>query len=288
MRAIPFSIPKNSNEAFRVQVDRQAYLYDKLHRHPEIQLTLVRSGEGTLVAGDYMGRFGEGDVFIIGSGLPHVFRSDAKFYDKKRKLVTDAVSVFFDENTLSAGFWLLPETKPAGQFIRNCKGAYKVKGRKALTAAALLQDMTASKGMERLLLFLQLMQTLSTRPGLELLTKEAASAGIKTYDGERMNKVLAFTFREYQRPVKLEEVAAVANLTPAAFCKYFKLRTRKTYINFLNELRVSDACRLLEQGDVLVQTVCYETGFSNLSNFNRVFKRVTGISPREWSAGGRS
>jgi AraC-like DNA-binding protein len=282
MRAIPFSIPKNSNEAFRVQIDRQPYLYDKLHRHPEIQVTLVRSGAGTLVAGDYVGRFSAGAVYIIGSDLPHVFRSDAVYYDRKRQLMADAVSIFFDAGTLGRDFWQLPETRVAAQFIRNCTGVYAVSSRKQKAVAALMEQLTTSKGIGRLVIFLQLLHQLCTKTSVVLLSQHALPAGVKTYDGERLNKVLAFTFREYHRPITLEEVAAVANLTSAAFCKYFKLRTRKTYINFLNELRISHACRLLSEGQRLVQQVCYETGFNNLSNFNRVFKRITGVSPVSW------
>ncbi len=97
-----------------------------------------------------------------------------------------------------------------------------------------------------------------------------------------MNNILAFTFKESHRKIYIEEVAEVANLSEEAFCRFFKLRTRKTYTNFLNEMRVSQACKLLIANESSIQDICFQTGFSNLSNFNRIFKKVTGKTPSQY------
>lgn len=116
---------------------------------------------------------------------------------------------------------------------------------------------------------------------MQPLSKPIIQRNIKTYDGSRLNKVLEFTFKEFQRTIKLKEVSTLANLTPEAFCKYFKTRTRKTYINFLNEIRINHACRLLTQ-ERTIADICYDAGFTNLSNFNRIFKKIKKVSPNEW------
>jgi transcriptional regulator GlxA family with amidase domain len=121
---------------------------------------------------------------------------------------------------------------------------------------------------------------------LQRLTVSAGNRSLSLVPGRlveneegRMNTILEFTFRESRRRIYLDEVARLANLSVEAFCRYFKLHTRKTYVNFLNEVRISHACRLLIQGNFTVERVCYETGFNNVSNFNRIFKRVTGKTP---------
>ena len=280
MKVVPFKIPKNTAEAFGVQADEVPHLYNHLHQHPEIQLTVIKQSHGTLIAGDYVGPFTAGDVFVIGPNQPHVFRNDEYFFKKKSKAI--AVSIFFDETTIAASFWQLPELKSLQSFLRNSVSGFRITGHKRKLAAEKLEQLVKTDGIDKLILFLELLKILSTKKEMIPLAKQTIQRNIKTYDGKRLNKVLEFTFSEYHRPIKLEEVAAIANLSVEAFCKYFKTRTRKTYISFLNEIRINNACKLLSGEDKSIADVCYETGFSNLSNFNRIFKKIKNTSPRDY------
>jgi AraC-like DNA-binding protein len=279
MKIVPFQIPKNTEEAFRVQVDDMPHLYNHLHQHPEIQLTLIKESHGTLIAGDHVGPFHAGDVFVIGSNQPHVFRNDEKFFNKRSKAI--AVTIFFDETTLGEKFWQLQETKSLQQFFRNSSGGFRITGKKKKLLAEKLTNIEIAEGLERLIIFLEIIKELNNRKEMQPLSKPIIQRNIKTYDGSRLNKILEFTFKEFQRTITLNEVATLANLTPEAFCKYFKTRTRKTYVNFLNEIRINHACRLLTE-DGSISDICYDSGFTNLSNFNRIFKRIKKMSPGEW------
>lgn len=279
MKVVPFQIPKNTEEAFRVQVDDMPHLYNHLHQHPEIQLTVIKESHGTLIAGDYVGHFHAGDVFVIGSNQPHVFRNDEKFFRKKSKAV--AITIFFDETTLGEKFWQLQETKSLQQFFRNSTGGFRITGKKRRMLAERLMNITNAESLERLIIFLEIIKDLNTRKEMQPLSKPVIQRNIKTYDGNRLNKILEFTFKEFQRTITLNEIAALANLTPEAFCKYFKTRTRKTYVSFLNEIRINHACRLLNE-EKAVADICYDSGFTNLSNFNRIFRRIKKMSPGEW------
>ena len=279
MKVVPFQIPKNTEEAFRVQVDDLPHLYNHLHQHPEIQLTLIKESNGTLVAGDYVGPFHAGDVFVIGGNQPHVFRNDEKFFKKRSKAV--AITIFFDETTFGENFWLLEEMKSLQQFLKNSSGGFRITGRKKKSLAEKLISIVNAKGIDRLIIFLEILKLLTTRKEMHSLATPVIQRNIKSYDGSRLNKVIEFTFKEFQRPITLKEVADLANLTPEAFCKYFKTRTRKTYINFLNEIRVNHACRLLTE-DKSISAICYDCGFMNLSNFNRIFKKIKQVSPGGW------
>lgn len=279
MKVVPFQIPKNTEEAFRVQVDQLPHLYNHLHQHPEIQLTLIKESHGTLIAGDYVGPFHAGDVFVIGGNQPHVFRNDEKFFRKGSKAV--AITIFFDETTFGKNFWKLEEMNPLQVFLKNSSGGFRITGRKKKLLAEKLLIIANARGIDRLIIFLEILKTLGSRKEMQPLAKPIIQRNIKSYDGNRLNKVIEFTFKEFQRPITLKEVAGLGNLTPEAFCKYFKTRTRRTYINFLNEIRVNHACRLLTE-DKSIATICYDCGFMNLSNFNRIFKKIKQVSPGEW------
>jgi AraC-like DNA-binding protein len=279
MKVVPFQIPKGTEEAFRVQTDDVPHLYNHLHQHPEIQLTLIKESNGTLIAGDYVGPFHTGDVFVIGGNQAHVFRNDEKFFNKRSKAI--AITIFFDETTFGENFWMLEEMKPLQQFLKNSSGGFRITGRKKKLLAEKLLSITNAKGIDRLIIFLEILKLLGNRKEMEPLAKLVLQRNIKSYDGNRLNKVIEFTFKEFQRPITLKEVSSLANLTPEAFCKYFKTRTRKTYINFLNEIRVNHACRLLTE-DKTIADICYDCGFMNLSNFNRIFKKIKQLAPGEW------
>jgi len=279
MKIVPFQIPKNAEEAIRVQVDDMPHLYNHLHQHPEIQLTVIKESHGTLIAGDYVGPFHAGDVFVIGGNQPHVFRNEENFFKKRSRAL--AITIFFDETTLGENFWQLEEMKSLQQFLKNSSGGFRITGKKKKLLAEKINSIATVAGIDRLIIFLEILKELSSRKEMQPLSKPIIQRNIKTYDGSRLNKVIEFTFKEFQRTITLKEVSTLANLTPEAFCKYFKTRTRKTYINFLNEIRINHACRLLTE-DRTIADICYDSGFTNLSNFNRIFKKIRQVSPNEW------
>lgn len=280
MKVIPFSIPKTSREAFRIQVDALPYLYDKLHQHPETQIMFIEKGEGTLIAGDYVGRFSSGSLFLIGSSQPHVFRSDDIYYKPKSKLQVNSISIYFDERYAGESFWQLDELQKVHQFLLKSGVGYRIQGETQAQLIQLIQQVILLKGISKLIHFLQLLKVLSESKELIPLSILQAHTNLTITEGKRMNDILQFTFRESHRKIKIEEVAEVANLSAEAFCRYFKVRTRKTYTNFLNEVRVSNACKMLIEKRKSIQEICYDSGFANLSHFNRTFKKVTGKTPK--------
>ncbi|GHM98729.1 hypothetical protein WSM22_02190 [Cytophagales bacterium WSM2-2] len=278
MKVVAFNVPQVKKEAFRFQMDRGSHFYDELHQHPEIQIMLIEEGEGTLIAGDYVGRFAPGDLYIIGSGQPHVFRSDATYFQPKSKLKSRAISIYFNENYLGSAFWQLDEMKSVKKFTGRSSRGLQIFGKAKVEIMEIIYRMKDATGVDKLVVFFSLLKKLTTAKGKPLAVS-AFDEGIKPEDGKRMNSILQFTFRESHRKIYLQEVADVANLSVEAFCRYFKIHTMKTYTSFLNEVRVSNACRLLINKDLSVQDVCYQSGFNNLSNFNRIFKKVTGKQP---------
>jgi len=282
MKVVAFNVPKIKKEAFRLQEDRGRFFYDQLHQHPEIQIMLIQQGGGTLIAGDYVGRFGPGDIFVIGSRLPHVFRSDQKYYQSAHPGQSRAVSIYFNESYWGRAFWELDELAGLRKFADRSARALVVKGKAKDEIASQIGHLHRLQGMEKLIAFFTLLKQLIELKTARPLALAPLRKGYNPEDGKRMNAILAFTFAQCHRRLYIKEVADVAHLSVEAFCRYFKMHTQKTYTAFLNEVRVSHACQLLISGDLTVADVGYQSGFNNISNFNRVFKRITGKTPSRY------
>lgn len=282
MKVIPFNVPKTTREAFRIQVDQLPHLYDQLHQHAETQIMFIEKGEGTLIAGDYVGRFAKGDIFLIGGGQSHVFRNDEKYYRQRGNKNVLATSIYFDEKYAGESFWQLDELREVKKFLTRAGSGVRIEGTTRQQVARLLNELKQSKRITKLILFLQLLNELCYSKELIPLSISPLPDHPVLTEDKRMNKVIQFTFLNSHRKIKISEVAEVANLSAEAFCRFFKLRTRKTYTNFLNEVKISNACKMLIEGNHAIQSVCYDSGFQNLSHFNRTFKKATGKTPREY------
>jgi AraC-like DNA-binding protein len=282
MKVIPFKIPKPSQDFIRYQVDDQPYFYDKLHQHPELQLSLVLAGEGRLIGGDYIGRFAPGDVFLLGHDVPHVFRSDEQYYAPGPAARSHAVFVFIDLKALSGGLYDLTELQEAKRFCGQLTGCYQVQGSAQAEITRLVQALQPAVGLGRLLGVLHIIEQLMRPDALRCLSVADQMRNLSEREVKRLERVLNFMMTHSHRAVALEEVAAVANMSREAFCRFFKERTRKTYVRYLQELRMTNACQLLLHTNQTVASVAYACGFANLSHFNRVFVKLMGATPRAY------
>lgn len=286
MKPIPFHIPKVDREVFRVQHEKLPYFYDQLHVHDELQFTLITAGEGTLVAGDYVGRFRAGDVFVMGRGMPHVFRCDRQYYATGQGV--ESVSVFFDESYAGTAFWETDELQTTREWLASAERGFALEGSTRQQAGAMLQELSLLGGINKLIAGFTLLSVVVESQELRPLSLQLGKDFSKGLMDERMSRIISYTFRESHRPISIEEVAELVSLTPSAFCRFFKLRTRKTYITFLNEIRIGHACRLLLTTTEPIGEICQETGFNNLSHFNVYFRRSKKLSPKLYREAFRS
>jgi AraC-like DNA-binding protein len=265
MKILPFKIPKTSQESFRLQEDRDQHFYDYLHQHPEVQLTLILSSEGKVIAGDYIGAFKPGDIFLIGPNLPHVFRNDSRYYEQADISIAHSYTVFFEWQSFGEKFLSLPELKKLQEFTKlSERGLY-------------IKDPVRSRISQ-----LMKLNILSHSDSIEPLASSGIYNEFDEIDGKKLADVYRFTMNEYHRKIQLDEVADIANMTTNSFCRYFKKRTRKSYIDFLTEIRIGQARKLLQQNDLSISQICFEVGFNNLSNFNRKFRELCEITPTEF------
>lgn len=277
MKALPFRIPKAKSDTVYLQVDDEPRFYDKLHQHDEFQLTLIEEGHGTLIHGAHVGPFAPGDVFLIGGGIPHLFRSE-DVRDSKRSL---SRSVFFSWKGLIDQLGGLSEyTFLESSFSLGQRGG-EAKGKLRDDLSQTFHLIFESQGLKRLHVFLELLATLVSDQNWHPFDTSSVMK-LNESQGKRLDAVFDYTLENYDKTISLDEVAEVAHMNISSFCRYFKTHTRRTYVSFLNEYRIRQACRLLLNEDLSVLEVSMEVGFNNLSNFNRQFKKHMDCSPRAY------
>ena len=281
MKALSFKVPKTLNQSIRVQIDHQPYFYNSFHYHPEIQISYVIEGTGTRIIGNSIGRFNKNELYVIGSNIPHVFKSDKTYYEKKSTL-SHAISFYFTENVFGSEFFNLPETKEINNLLIASKKIVLYEG----NAISYLKDdffgITEVHGFEKLQMFFKILHSISRLKNQKLLSKTTYEQRNTEKYGKRINDIFDFVINNYKKSVTLNKAAEIANLSTTAFCRFFKERTRKSFTEFLNEVRIGEACKLLINNDLNISQICYEVGFNNISNFNRKFKEITNLTPKEY------
>lgn len=260
-------------------MDKQPHFYDHLHSHPELQLTLIVASEGVCSIAHQMRNFAVGDMYLIGSDVPHVFRNGAGWYDGSAGEEAHSISLFFRRNSFGEGLFELPEFFAISQLLDGAQRGIQLGNELAESLTADMLAMPELSGATRIIRLLSLLERIAANGHWKHISPQAGHRKPKHADYQRLNDILRFILENYQSPIGLEEVAAVAHLSPSAFCRFFKKRTRKSFVSYLNEFRASMACKLLVEGEMPVAEICFQTGFSNLANFNRQFRRVTGTTP---------
>ncbi len=282
MKVLPFKVPKTQNESFQSQVEDLPHFYGELHSHPEIQITYIKEGSGNLIAGDYIGPFEPGKIYILGSDQPHVFRNSPEYFREGSKLRAYGMSIFINKGLFGKAFMGLPETSQLYDFFNRTDRGMALSAPISQEILPLILKFIDAQGFSRMTTLFNLLEKLILTDRYTFLSSIAREKRLNPKDGDRMNSVIHFTMNEYSRDITLEEVAEIARLTPQSFCRYFKMHTRKSYFTFLNEVRVGNARLLLQKNDSNIAQIAYSCGFNNLSNFNRIFKSITGNTPKNF------
>lgn len=282
-KILSFQIPKSKTEFVRYQKDEGKHFYDQLHQHPQLQLTLIVEGKGQLLSHSFVSQFEPGDLFFFGANAAHVFRSDPEYFDDAADLRSSGLTVFFDFEALSTGIMEIEELRSLERFGQYAGACFKVSGESKAKLSQALIDFPKSKNVMRFVAALSLLSILSDQTTKMLgLGAHSPAAPLSERDGKRMREVMQFLLERRFSKIGLEEAAAVANLSKEAFCRFFKLRTQMTFTEYLLQLRIAQAQKLLLDQEISISEVAFSVGFENLSYFNRVFKRLTGKIPSDY------
>ncbi len=276
MRVQPFQIVKPLHENLIVQIDKGKGFYNNLHRHNEIQLSLVVKGFGKLIVGDSVHQFRDGDFFAIGANCPHLFKTEGA------QGTVHMISLFFTRETFGQEFFTLSDLAEVSPFFDFVQDGFQLKSGQEEIGKRMLQFSQASK-TSRVVLFIALLQQL-VQANRSSLTSFTYPKEIGNLAGKRMQLVFDYVLHNFDKEVKLEVVSDLVHMTPNAFCKFFKKRTNKTFFQFLIELRIEHASQLLRNHheDMSIAEVSESSGFKSISNFNRKFKLFKGSVPSRY------
>jgi AraC-like DNA-binding protein len=251
------------------------------HVHPEYELILVLQGAGYRIVGDNIARLAAGDLVLVGPGLPHIWQDQP---GPGGRASVHCLLIQFEEKYLADGLLRFPPMEPVRRLLHRAAQGLHVVGATRTRVSALMRHMTEVKGMERVLYFFQILAVLASSEECRPIASAGFAANSNLYDQERMDRVFQFLNRQIGQEVRLSQAAEIVHLSEGAFSRFFRGHTGKTFPQFLNELRIGRACSLLMEGNLNVTEVAFECGFKNLSNFNRQFLRLKGLSPRDFRA----
>jgi AraC-like DNA-binding protein len=283
MKVVQFTIPVSKESTIVVQEHILPHYYNHLHRHREVQIEWVVEGSGMLIAGNYMQRFESGDVYIIGANQSHIFKSDAAYFNAEEERKVHSVSIFFDPDYLLKNMLHLPEMLLIRKFMGALHNGFQVPVNSSEMVRKTIADLIGSSGGLRIASFITLLHLFSTIREIKPLATGESEQVMSDVEGMRMDLIFQYLVTHYKRHISLSQISEIANLTPQAFCRYFKKHTDKSFVSFLNEVRLNEACKMINSSEFKsFSEVSYQNGFDNVTNFNRVFKKVIGKSPREY------
>jgi AraC-like DNA-binding protein len=215
---------------------------------------------------------------MIGAYLPHYYRNDEQFYAKDSNVRARSLVIHFLEDFMGGNFFDLPECQAIKNLLERSKLGLNFGPETVKKVASKIKELEHLTGIKRLLELIAVLGILSESEDIQELTTNSMSLQNEV-DSARINGVLSYIVQNYQQEIQLSDVARLANMSESAFSRYFKKRTRRTFSQFITEIRIEHACKLLVQDKMSISAISLESGFNNLSNFNRQFKLLKKTTP---------
>ncbi|MCX6215985.1 AraC family transcriptional regulator [Spirosoma sp.] len=275
MKVILEQISPDTDSSFHILITPHLSDVFLWHYHPEYEIVYIEGANGTRHVGDHISRYEGSDLVFIGPNIPHLN------FDYGVKTDHTKVVVQLKENFLGDVLWQAPEFAAITQLFARARSGISFYGQTKQRVGERLNQLATLPPFERLMQLLGIFQLLATSQEYTPLQGEAVASAYNLNEQQRLKRVNQFIAEQYARRLSISEAATAANLTEAAFCRYFKRMTRLTFTQFLNQYRISQAQKLLLL-DNTVSEACFACGFESLSYFNKIFRRVTGENPLQF------
>jgi AraC-like DNA-binding protein len=276
------NVSTNSVDSFSARRDIMPDVNNLWHYHSALELIYIKKGRGTQFIGDSIKNFNDGDVVLLGSNLPHYWRFDPEFFETNDGEPVDVYAVHFKEEFLGKDFLNLPENQEIKRIFAQAKQGIKLEGAAKEKIAVLMPQIIEATGTMRIIRLLEVLTVIANCSEKNILVSLGFKPNFLENEKDRIQSIYNYTISNYKKKIELKEIAAVAKISPNSFCKFFKTKSRKTYTQFLNEIRVGQACKLLIENDLTVKEICYDCGFYNFTSFHKYFREITGKSPLKY------
>jgi AraC-like DNA-binding protein len=272
MKTLIQKIHVEEENSFACRLYRTPHFETNWHKHQEYELILITEGHGTALIGDYVGDYKPGDIYFLGSGLPHWFRKS------NQNMTGSAIVLHFLKDFWGENFLHLPEMKAVLRLLNSDNNGIQLQKNLQKNIAALIPAIEQTNGLNRIYLLLNSLQQMSESKQYRVITK-AFDSSPSNKENSDIEKIFTWSFKHFLEPVTLAEVAAVADMTIPTFCRFFKRNVKKSYFDFLKELRIGHACKLLRESSEPILDICYESGYNSWAHFSKQFKQVKQLAP---------
>ncbi len=253
------------------------------HFHSEVEIVLITEGCGTRYIGDRWMSFSPGDICIIGSKTPHVFISDPEYYDPRSELVSKSICIQFNKEFCGTQLNSLPEFTHIEKLIQSSSRGIEFTAQTRQILKNKIIDLSKATGFQRMIRLLDVLDIMALSTHQKILSSpNYYNAEVNNKENGRMKVLLDYTNRNFSRKITTAEIALVLNLSKNSVCRYFKSKTNKVFSRFISEIRIGHACKLLIENEMNISQICYESGFNNISNFNRQFYQIKAMTPSEF------
>ena len=279
MRPQLLKVSQDQVNSFSARRDTMPNINNRWHYHPEIELLYFKKGNGSQFIGDNISPFSTGDIVLVGANLPHYWQFDNSYFDSPSKTAADVSVIHFNGFFWGDTFLKLPETKPIRDTLERSKRGIYIPSAAGADIGSLIEKIIYAEGFKKIMLLLEVLAAIGDCKE----SKQVATIGFRhnfqESERDRINAIYNYSISNFRKNITLKEISAVANVSPNSFCKYFKSRSRKTFSQFIHEIRVGHACKLLIENKLNIKEICYESGFNNFSSFHKHFKQVKGKTP---------
>ncbi|GAO43871.1 AraC family transcriptional regulator [Flavihumibacter petaseus] len=282
MKILETEIALKLNTLFTVLERNEHFFNSPLHVHPEFELVYVRESFGKRIIGNGIEPFEPGDMVLIGPQLPHVWINDEMFMEGRADKRARSLILYFHPSILESGIFNLQEATAIRELLTKSGSGLSIHGVTREKVVTLMERILVAKGFEKILCLLQLLHELSGSADLIPLNAEELINHERGKEKDRLCEVYRFVNENFRTDIQLKDVSRLTNLTPQSFCRLFKKRNKIHFVEYLNQVRISNACRLLLDSDWTISEIAYNCGYKTISNFNKLFKETTGYAPKHY------
>lgn len=246
------------------------------HFHPEIEMVYVKGGSGKRHIGNHLSYYQNGDLVLIGSMLPHTGFTDRLTGNESETIIQ------FNQDCFGKDFFELDEMQEIKQLLQRAKAGIAFYGQAKEEIGARMEKLVYLDKFAKVIELLCLLQDMAWTEEYAILNADGYAFEVESSDNDRINIIYDFVQANFHRAIPLDEMAQITNMTVPSFCRYFKRISGKKFTRFVNEFRIVHACKLLTEQQLSISNISFESGFNNISHFNRLFRDLTTKSPSEY------
>ena len=266
----------NQSFTFRKFEEPEPNLKPFWHYHPEIELVYVKSGSAKRHIGNHISEYKNGDLILLGPNLPH-YGFTERLLGHRSEIVVQMKSDFLGQE-----FFSIPEMKEIQILLRKAAAGIVFQDKTKNEVGGVLEALSESDRFTKLFGIINVFRKLALSEDFELLNTNNPTLVLRKQDNDKIDRIYNYVKDHFKDDIRLEDISKLVAMEIPSFCRYFKRVTGKTFTEFVNEFRVTHACKLISETDMSIAAICFESGFNNSSHFNRLFKNTTGKTPLEY------